>query len=107
MANDLPEMNDIQEEIFWGAWEESGLWEIISSIAQIKKVDRQTAFNLLQNEIDFINSNTKIYLIYSKKLYDSKTATVLDKMELKNLTLQDAEFHEQGPFYYLSSVPDI
>jgi len=100
-------MNDIQEEIFWSAKEESGLWEVINVLVALKKVDRQTAFELLQSEIDFINSNAEIYFIYSKKLYDSKTEIVLDKMRIKDLSLHDVEFHEQGPFYYLSNMPGI
>ena len=63
-------MNDIQNEIFWGAMEESGVWEVVSSIAAAKRVNREVAFDLLKSELDFIKSNEKIHLLYSEKLYE-------------------------------------
>ena len=99
--------NDIQYAVFVSSKEESGLWETLIDIVDDLNVSRKEAFKLLQSEIKYLEENDDIYLIYSEKLYDTENCKVLDKKELLNLTLEDIEFKEEGPFYYFSSVPEI
>ncbi len=100
-------MNSIQEAIFVGSKEESGIWEVLNDISDTMKADRETSLQLMKNEIYFILTNDDIFLIKSNKLYDSNSYQVLDKTKLLNLKLTDVEFNEKGPFYYLSDVPAI
>ena len=99
--------NDVQLAIFVSSREETGIWEAIIDIVDDMRVDREHAFLLLQKEIDYLAAQEDIYLIYSQKLYDTATCKPIDKKELLNLTLEDVEFKEEGPFYYFSSVPKI
>lgn len=100
-------MNKIQFAIFVGAKEESGIWEVIMDVCGFMGVTKGSAFELIKNEFDFINSHEEIYLVYSEQLYDSENCKVLPKNNLLSLTLFDVEFHEEGPFYYISSFPGI
>jgi hypothetical protein len=99
--------NLVQKAILLNSLEEGGLWEVISYISQDMQTDRKAAFSLIQSEMNYLLSQEDIYLIYSTKLYDTATCRVLDKRDLLNLTLEDVEFKEEGPFYYFSSVPEI
>lgn len=87
--------------------EELGMWEAVAELAQIENVSKNQAFQMLKDEIDYFLKHDDMYLIFSEKLYDTATSKVLDKRELLNLTLEDVEFKEQGPFYYFSNVPEI
>ncbi len=97
----------LQGIIVLNALEEEGIWDVVTEVVQKLSVSRLKAFDLIKSEIDFIEATSRVYLIYSKKLYDTVTCKVLDKKELLNLTLEDVEFKEEGPFYYFSSVPEI
>jgi len=99
--------NFVQKAMLLSSLEESGLWEALIDIVDDMNVSRKKAFKLLQDEINYLIAQDDIYLIYSEKLYDTETSKVLDKKELLNLTLEDVEFKEEGPFYYFSSVPEI
>ena len=107
MINSIEYNNYIQKSILLSSLEESGLWEALIDIVDDVNVSRKEAFKLLQSEIKYLEENDDIYLIYSEKLYDTENCKVLDKKELLNLTLEDIEFKEEGPFYYFSSVPEI
>jgi len=99
--------NFVQEAIFVSSREESGLWEVLADVIDDMHVSPNEAFELLKGEMDYLQGQDDIFLIYSTKLYDTNTSRVLDKKELLNLTLEDVEFKEEGPFYYFSSVPEI
>jgi hypothetical protein len=99
--------NEPQLAIFICSREEDGVWDAVTDVVQNMKVDRKTAFLLIQSELDYLQQQDDMYLIYSAKLYDTATSKVLDKKELLNLTLEDVEFKEEGPFYYFSNVPEI
>lgn len=99
--------SELQGIIVLNALEEEGIWDVITEVAQKLSVSRTEALKLIQSEIKFIEATNRIYVIYSEKLYDTATSKVLDKKELLNLTLEDVEFKEEGPFYYFSNVPEI
>jgi hypothetical protein len=100
-------MNRIQEAIFVGSREESGIWEVLNDIADSLGVDREMAFSLVRGEVGFLAAREDIFLIKSKRLYESDGCVVLDPRTLADLTLNDVEFREEGPFYYFSNVPMI
>lgn len=100
-------MNTVQEAIFVGSREESGIWEVLNDVATSSGVSRERAFSLVQDEVAFLLARDDIFLIKSLRLYESDGCTVLDPRSLANLTLDDVEFREEGPFYYLSNVPMI
>lgn len=100
-------MNSIQEAIFIGSREESGIWEVLNDIAGSLGVSREKAFSLVQNEVSFLSEREDIFLIKSERLYESEGCIVLHPMVLANLALDDVEFREEGPFYYFSNVPMI
>jgi hypothetical protein len=105
--DDIKYKGELQRIIVLNSLEEEGIWDVITEVAQILSASRLEAFELIKSEIDFIGAASRIFLIYSEKLYDTATCKVLDKKELLNLTLEDVEFKEEGPFYYFSSVPEI
>lgn len=107
MINGTKYSNFTQFIFLTNSLEEAGLWDAVSELAQIEDITQEAALQFLKNEIDYFLKHDDMYLIFSEKLYDSATAKVLDKRVLLNLTLQDVEFKEQGPFYYFSSVPEI
>ena len=45
-------MIDIRNYIFMGAMEQSGLWDIVSDVAQSLEINRSRAFDRLKQEID-------------------------------------------------------
>lgn len=100
-------MNATQSLIVQSAHEESGLWEVINELAGQSGISREQAFELLKNEVHFLESRPDIELIRSPRLYvyDSESSEVLEKRVLKALTLDEVEFHESGPFYYVSIGP--
>jgi hypothetical protein len=49
------------------------------------------------------SATDEMYLLRSEKLYDSASSQVLDEQLLAGLTLDEVEFHESGPFYYISA----
>lgn len=100
-------MNKVQEAIFVGSHEESGIWDVLTDISDAMEVDRGAALVLLKGEIDFILNNEEIYLVRSISLYDSDFSEVIEKIHLLGLALNDVDFNEKGPFYYLSNVPGI
>lgn len=100
-------MNSIQEAIFVGSREESGIWEVLNDVAGSLGISRDRAFSLIQDEVGFLAARDDIFLIKSERLYESDGCTVLDSLTLTNLTLDDVEFREDGPFYYFSDVPMI
>jgi hypothetical protein len=100
-------MNPTQYAIYIGACEEVEIRIVLFDIAENNNISRSDAFKLLQSEIDFIISRDDIYLIYSERLYDQENCQVIDKNKLKELTIDDVEFNELGPFYYLSNMPSI
>lgn len=100
-------MNATQRIIFMSAHEESGLWEVISALAGSSGMRREQALELLKTEIDFMESRSDIYLIRSQRLYDAESCEVLEKKALRALTLDEVEFHESGPFYYVSVGPTV
>ena len=107
MINGIEYNNYIQKSVLLSSLEESGLWDSLQYIIQDMHTDNKKSLKLLQSEIKYLEENDDIYLIYSEKLYDTENCKVLDKKELLNLTLEDIEFKEEGPFYYFSSVPEI
>jgi hypothetical protein len=100
-------MTDIQNLIRESAHEQTGLWDIISEIASLKRIDREYAFIAFKDEVPFIESQSDIYFLSSSNLYDTSTSQVLKKKTLKDLKFQDAEFSETGPYYYLSNSEKI
>lgn len=100
-------MNSIQEAIFVGSREESGIWEVLNDVVASSGVSREKAFSLIQDEVVFLLSRDDIFLIKSLRLYKSDGCAVLDPRSLANLTFDDVEFREEGPFYYFSNVPMI
>lgn len=92
----------IHKQILLLANEEDGIWDLVSFISQKYEVLRLEAFEKIQKEIDYLIEREDIYFLKSEKLYDPKTCQVINKKELLNLTLDDVEFREEGPFYYLS-----
>lgn len=100
-------MNSIQDAIFVGSREESGIWEVLNDVAGSLDVSRERAFRLVQNEVSFLLARDDIFLIKSERLYESDGCMVLDPSALAELTLDDVEFSEGGPFYYFSDVPTI
>lgn len=100
-------MNNIQEAIFIGSREESGIWEVLNDIADSLEVSRENAFSLIQDEVDFLIDRDDIFLIKSKRLYESEGCEVLNPMKLVDLNLVEVEFREEGPFYYFSNLPII
>ena len=58
-------------------------------------------------EIDYLIERDDIYFLKSQKLYDEDSCEILDKKILLNLTLDDVEFKQEGPFYYLSFADTI
>tara|TARA_Y100001951_G_C11031521_1_gene125245 strand:+ start:75 stop:377 length:303 start_codon:yes stop_codon:yes gene_type:complete len=100
-------MNKIQEAIYVGSREESGIWEVINDIANSLEISRGEAFCLIQKEVNFLRERNDIFLIKSDRLYDSDGCTVLDPRNLRSVTLGDVEFAEKGPFYYFSNLPTI
>jgi hypothetical protein len=100
-------MNDVQKAIFVGAREGSGVWEILNDITNSLDVSRQRAFCLIQNELNFLMARDDIFFIKSEHLYKSDSCSVLNMKTLTNLTLNDVEFKESGPFYYFSNIPAI
>lgn len=107
MINGTSYNNFVQKAMLLSSLEESGIWEALIDIVDDMHVSRAEAFKLLQGEIDYLQKQDDIFLIFSEKLNDTATSKVLDKKELLNLTLEDVEFKEEGPFYYFSSVPEI
>ena len=105
--NDIEYHNFTQFIFLSNSLEEEGLWGAVAELAQIEEVSKSEALQMLKKEIDYFLRHDDMYLIYSEKLYDTATSKVLDKKELLNLTLEDVEFKESGPFYYFSSVPEI
>ncbi len=99
--------NIAQKAIFIASLEEALIRDAVIDVSQDMNVDHKTAFAMIQSELDYIMAQDEIYLVYSKKLYDTATCRVLDKRELLNLKLEDVEFKEEGPFYYFSKAPEI
>jgi len=93
--------NAVQKAIFIGSREEAGLWEVLIDIADEMHIDKIEAFELLKEEIDYLIAQEDIYLIRSEELTGTEKAQMINKKELLNLTLNDAEFNENGPFYFL------
>ena len=100
-------MNSVQEAIFVGSREESGIWEVLNDLASSLGISRERAFSLIQDELGFLMARDDIFLIRSDRLYETDGCTVLDAKRLAGLTLDDVEFQEGGPFYYFSNVPTI
>lgn len=100
-------MNSIQEAIFVGSREESGIWDVLNDVAGSLGVSRERAFSLIQDEVSFLTARDDIFLVKSERLYESDGCTVLDPRMLASLTLDDVEFRQEGPFYYFSNVPMI
>lgn len=100
-------MNFIQNQIEALANEEDGIWDLISFVSQEYKISREQALEKIKSEIDYLIERDDIYLLMSQKLFDKNTCKILDKKELLNLTLEDVEFKEEGPFYYLSFADTI
>lgn len=100
-------MNSVQEAIFFGSREESGIWEVLNDVVTSSGVSRERAFSLLQDEVAFLLARDDIFLIKSLRLYESDGCTLLEPGALADLTLDDVEFREEGPFYYFSNVPII
>ena len=100
-------MNDIQQAIFVGAQEESGIWEILNDISRIKGISGNDALALIKNEFAFLLSRDDLFLVRSEKLYDSDTCQIIDKRKILELTLADVGFKTEGPFYYFSSSQGI
>ena len=101
------DVNRLHQIIVHTAHEQSGLWDIVGEISQTFAVDRREAFELLVGAIRFIEADSGIYLIKSDRLYRSESCEVLPKNRLSALRLDDVEFREGGPFYYLSNMPGI
>jgi hypothetical protein len=100
-------MNSTQSVIVMSAHEESGLWEVISDLAGRSGISREQAFELLKGEVEFLESRPDICLVRTKRLYryDPEICEVLEKDALRALTLDEMEFHESGPFYFLVLGP--
>ncbi|MEM7617626.1 MAG: hypothetical protein AAF195_04520 [Pseudomonadota bacterium] len=107
MINGIEYYNFVQFIFLTNSLEEEGLWDAVAELSQIEEITKTKALELLKSEIKYFEQHDDMYLIYSKKLYDTGTSKVLDKKELLNLTLEDVEFKEEGPFYYFSTVPEI
>jgi hypothetical protein len=100
-------MSNIQDAIYVGSHEQSGVWEVLSDISSSLGVSREKAFALIQNELNFITSRNDIFFIKSQQLYQTAQCEVIDPETLAVLELEDVEFKEAGPFYYFSNVPGI
>jgi len=100
-------MNSIQDAIFVGSREESGIWEVLNDVADSLGVSRERAFSLIQGEVNFLIARDDIFLVKSERLYEANGCIVLDPKALIGLSFDDVEFKEEGPFYYFSNVPMI
>jgi hypothetical protein len=107
MSSNSTAQNEIQYALLIGSLEESGIWEILIYIAREEGVDREVAWDLLKSEMAYFQANGEMYLLRSEKLYDSASSQVLDKQLLAGLTLDEVEFHESGPFYYISAAQTV
>jgi hypothetical protein len=107
IINDIKYYNFAQFIFLTNSLEEEGVWNAVAELSQIEEITKSQALQMLKDEIEYFFKHNDMYLIYSAKLYDTATSKVLDKKELLNLTLEDVEFKEEGPFYYFSNVPEI
>ena len=94
-------LNRIQYALFVASHEDGEIREVISDITREYGVDREIALELLKSEVDYLLSEEDICLFRSET-QDFPPCQMLDKRTLEQMTLEEIELHEDGPYYYVS-----
>lgn len=97
-------MNKLQRTILNNAHEDEYLWVVISDICEIFGCSRTEAFLLLMSEIEFISRRSDVHILKSDRINSPTFIEEIDQKGMKLLTLEDLEYMEGRPVFFISTV---